>query len=186
MTFNKTKAMPWIMVAIWICVIWGHSVMKGVDSGMESSAVLGIVRNFANWFFSLDFGWVRNILEKHPEIMLTLENNEQLHFYVRKAGHFTEFFILGLLVLRACRKNITVTRQFIVALNAFWIFVPFVDETIQLFVPGRAGQVSDMLLDMCGYGVALIVSLPFIGLAALIRLIAGNIPSPKKADSKEE
>ena len=32
----------------------------------------------------------------------------------------------------------------------FLLLVPFVDETIQLFVPGRSGQISDVWLDMAG------------------------------------
>ena len=30
------------------------------------------------------------------------------------------------------------------------VFRPFVDETIQLFTPGRSGQISDVWLDMSG------------------------------------
>ena len=31
------------------------------------------------------------------------------------------------------------------------LLIAFCDETIQLFVPGRSGQVSDMWIDVSGY-----------------------------------
>lgn len=186
MTFNKAKAMPWITVGVWVCVIWGHSVMNSVASGMESQMVVGLVRGFINWFLSLDFGWVRSILKAHPELSWIFGNNEQLHFYVRKAGHFVEYFILGQLVLRACRRTIDVPRQFAVALCALWICTPFIDETIQLFIPGRDGQIFDMLLDMGGYASGILIALPFIGLAALTRMIATAVAGVKKGEGAAE
>ena len=55
------------------------------------------------------------------------------NFVVRKTAHFCEYLALVL------------------------VLVPSIDETIQLFVPGRSGQVTDVLLDCCGAatGVAL-------------------------------
>ena len=42
--------------------------------------------------------------------------------------------------------------------------VPFVDETIQLFVDGRSGQVDDVWLDLCGVvcGLVLTTALAFM------------------------
>ena len=32
----------------------------------------------------------------------------------------------------------------------FLLLVPSIDETIQLFVPGRAGMITDVMIDCCG------------------------------------
>lgn len=36
--------------------------------------------------------------------------------------------------------------------------VPFVDETIQLFVAGRSGQISDVWLDMSGAAAGMMIT----------------------------
>ena len=32
----------------------------------------------------------------------------------------------------------------------FLLLIPSIDETIQLFVPGRAGMITDAMIDCCG------------------------------------
>ena len=41
--------------------------------------------------------------------------------------------------------------------------VPFVDETIQLFVSGRSGQISDVWLDFCGVMCGLLLAAALAG-----------------------
>ena len=43
------------------------------------------------------------------------------------------------------------------------LFVAFVDETIQLFVEGRSGQVSDIWIDIAGAALGIIITLAIIG-----------------------
>lgn len=69
---------------------------------------------------------------------------------VRKSAHFIEYAGLGCILVMAFRpwKAPFLIRLRTVCELAF--IVPFVDETIQLFVPGRSGQVSDVWLDLWG------------------------------------
>ena len=39
------------------------------------------------------------------------------------------------------------------------VLIAFCDETIQLFVPGRSGQVSDMWIDVSGYLLGMVCML---------------------------
>lgn len=69
---------------------------------------------------------------------------------VRKCAHFAEYTLLGMLLLqsRRCMPRVKGTAgRFHLA--AFF-FIPFVDETLQLFTEGRSGQISDVWLDMSG------------------------------------
>ena len=34
---HRSVIVPWLLVALWICVIWGHSLLPGVDSSSESA-----------------------------------------------------------------------------------------------------------------------------------------------------
>jgi VanZ family protein len=79
----------------------------------------------------------------------------RFHHYIRKSGHFIEYFIFSLLVLRAIRAGRRDTRL-AWALAAIAIVAGYaaLDEFHQSFVPGRTAAVSDVLLDTTGGTVA--------------------------------
>lgn len=121
---------PWACAVLaMVCLIWGNSLLPGSESGGISLAVLDAVRG-ALRAWGLPYAWLTN-------------------FLVRKAAHFTEYAVLGVLVSQALDPRPGRTRAVLVAALAL-VAVPSIDETIQLFVPGRSGQVSDVLLDCCG------------------------------------
>jgi VanZ family protein len=78
-----------------------------------------------------------------------------IHHVIRKCGHFTEYFILSLLLLRAIRAG---RRDFGLRLALIVILVvagyAALDEFHQSFVPGRGAAVSDVLLDTTGGAAA--------------------------------
>ena len=65
-------------------------------------------------------------------------------------GHYVEFTLLGLTVLRAVAWDQDLTIRLIVFSTAFCVIYAFTDEFHQLFVPGRAFQVQDLLIDSGG------------------------------------
>lgn len=83
----------------------------------------------------------------------------EMHHYIRKAGHVTEYFILSLLILRAIRDGRRTTK-FAWALIAIALVAGYasLDEFHQSFVPGRTPLVSDVLLDTTGGIAAQIVA----------------------------
>lgn len=124
-----------IFLIIWILFIWGHSLIPGVDSSAESGR---FVRLFHDVFVA--FG---------------VTETSMMSFIVRKAAHFSEYFILGA-TARALFSTISqeCRARFAVLLVAL---VPVIDETIQLFTPDRSGQVTDVLLDLSGVAVGALV-----------------------------
>ncbi|HEV3482140.1 MAG TPA: VanZ family protein [Candidatus Acidoferrales bacterium] len=75
----------------------------------------------------------------------------EIHHVIRKCGHFVEYFILSLLVLRGIRANRRDLR-IVWALAAIAIVACYasLDEFHQIFVPGRTPAVADVLLDTIG------------------------------------
>jgi len=73
---------------------------------------------------------------------------------IRKCAHFTEYFILSVLVLRGIRAGRPGSR-FAWALAAIAIVACYasLDELHQHFVPGRTAAVGDVLIDTSG-GIA--------------------------------
>ena len=72
------------------------------------------------------------------------------NYLVRKTAHFTEYAVLGVLVSNALGPAWARNPRAYLLVAAVLALVPSIDETIQLFVPGRSGQVTDVLLDCCG------------------------------------
>jgi VanZ family protein len=99
----------------------------------------------------------------------------QMHFFIRKSGHFTEYFILSLLVLRGLRAGRKQTRLVwaAVALLAVAAYASL-DEFHQSFVPGRTAAVSDVVLDTTGGAFAQLA-------AAFVLLIAASRERRKTA-----
>jgi VanZ family protein len=75
----------------------------------------------------------------------------RMHFFIRKSGHFTEYFVLSLLILRGIRAGRKEARLVwaAVALLAVAGYASL-DEFHQRFVPGRTAAVSDVVLDTTG------------------------------------
>lgn len=130
---NICTAVLLLLLLATLCVIWGHSLEGPEDSSKKSQAVLeNIIKPVLGPIFGAD-----NITE---------------HF-VRKLGHFTEFFALGLesfLLLWVWRR-----------MSLHWCFhglhfgflVGAIDETLQLFTE-RGSSLSDVWLDFAGFMVA--------------------------------
>jgi VanZ family protein len=104
----------------------------------------------------------------------------QAHHYIRKSAHFTEYFILSLLVLRAIRAGRPGTR-FAWALLVVAIVIGYasLDEFHQRFVPGRTAAVGDVLIDTSG-GITAQVVVALVILLGHLRQRRGIKP-PLKA-----
>lgn len=87
----------------------------------------------------------------------TLEQKiEKLHFYVRKIGHVTEFFLLALSMSVPCLVYQIKGRKFVCIPLVFSIFFAGLDEFHQLFVSGRDGALRDVFIDSIGIIVAVL------------------------------
>ena len=117
-----------VLSIVWIAVIFSFSLQSGDESGALSG---GIVAWFVGLFFPDDFTHI-----------------ELVHFLVRKAAHFTEYFILGVLLSLNVRE--AKWRRVLFAPWLMGTVVACCDETIQLFSDGRAGQITDVMLDSSG------------------------------------
>lgn len=125
-----------ILIFLLLCFIWGNSMLPA-----------SLSRAFSDWVKSL--------------ISFGRSGGGQGSGLLRKIAHFTEFAALGALLgwlSGMLRKKGYV--PFCWGVAAAWV-----DETIQLFAPGRAPRLTDVLIDSCGILTGL--SLLCIGYAIL-------------------
>jgi len=94
-------------------------------------------------------GFIVDIL--HP-IVLNMGVNidvDTFSFIIRKLAHFTEFFVLAAFWYLVYSKYFSKLKLIIVVLT-HGLITATLDETIQLFVDGRSGELLDVLIDFSG------------------------------------
>lgn len=156
--YKYAASILWISTLLWIASMWHHSATPGVVSSAQSDAV---VQDLCNVF---TFMGVNNI---HTMVLI-----------VRKSAHILEYMVFGILLtclfirvcsalarISCCLEHRDVLRIQILQLGLVFILgacvVPACDETIQLFVPGRSGQLTDCFIDLVGVacGVCIVVAI---------------------------
>jgi VanZ family protein len=93
---------------------------------------------------------------------ISWEAIRQVHFVVRKLGHLTEYAILASLLWRALRSGLAeapwrAAGFTLLVAASYAIF----DEFHQSFIPSRTSSADDVIIDICGATVALVICLLF-------------------------
>ena len=135
----KNKRFIFITITlIWTAVIFSFSLQSGEVSGDLSGSVLEALLGFFM-----------------PGVLESPEKLELFHLILRKCAHFTEFMILGVLS-SITLKHMKVGYKSIIGLG-YCVLIASLDETLQLFVSGRAGRVQDVLIDSAGALAGIVV-----------------------------
>ena len=135
---NKRKEIFLSLAIIWMLVIFVFSAQKSEESTKLSNGAGRYVVTTVNEV--MDKGWDE---EKVEEYALAIDHP------VRKLAHATEYAILALLWFGALgSKPQAVVIAFLYACT---------DEFHQLFVPGRAGLFTDVLIDTSGAAAVMLV-----------------------------
>ena len=129
---KRTTPRLWIcgtLIGLLLAVIWGNSCLNGETSGQFS-------------------GWVADLL--HAILPFLSSENEVGHFILRKLGHFSEFAALGLLL--RWMFGMTINRKWLTLVLPLGcaVMAAFIDETIQIFTPGRYSSIVDVGIDSLG------------------------------------
>ena len=120
------KKLSVILVIIWMIVIFMFSSYNGNISGMQSDGIVAMLAKIIHYTGDIDI----------------------LRVIVRKMAHFTEYLILGILVINACKYNSV--KDMIKLSILICILYACTDEIHQLFIQGRGGRIFDVLIDTLG------------------------------------
>ena len=106
--------------------------------------------------------FTRKVIDALAKVGIDLKAmfGEDTVWVIRKAAHFSEYFILALLLLWALRPFEWPKRAWLAI--AFTALYAATDEFHQLFIPKRVGDAFDVLIDSLGGATA-------VGLFALVR-----------------
>lgn len=136
---KKVRAILFIITAGLMAFAFIHSSMPADISAEESGSVLSFLQGICDF------------LGFKPEIT---------DHIVRKSAHFCEYAAIGAMLM-SCAFSFNKLKPYKYYINVmfFGLATAVCDETIQLNVEGRAGMISDVLLDFSGVMLGSLVML---------------------------
>ncbi|MGB4657766.1 MAG: VanZ family protein [Mobilitalea sp.] len=161
----KFKKISWLPAVLTMLVIFCFSAQPVIASSKSSQVIVNII-----------FDLYEKISNTPLLDGIRTQKMEIMEHIVRKGAHFSEYaFLANMIMLHLAvwgRK-----RKELIGLSILLSTIYAVtDEFHQIFVPGRAGRVSDVLIDASG---AIVGTLIFCILALLIQ--RRNAAKAKKA-----
>jgi len=127
------RIISWAAVVLWMALIFYLSSQPADKSNQLSSGI------------------TETIIRAVGKIIPGAETAAgKINHIIRKNAHFTAYLILGMLSVNALRQNGAGRyRAFAWAMVICALYAAS-DEIHQLFVPGRAGMVTDVMIDSAG------------------------------------
>ena len=139
----------WAVVVLWMGVIFSFSMENAEQSAASSDSVLEKVLRV------LDKNFDTYTAERQEQLL------EQYSRLIRKTAHFCIYAALGFFTANAftyqgMKRRNTVLYSFLIG-----VIYAVSDEIHQYFVPGRACQFADVLIDSAGatFGIAVSILL---------------------------
>ena len=147
---SKKAIILLIMVIIWMGLIFYMSNSNGDDSGSESEDIVTFIIDKYDKITNASIETIS--YHKSPEFI------KNANFYFRKMCHFSEYFILGILLF--CFL-IALNRYSLLKCVLYSILISILyacsDEFRQTFINGRSGQIIDILIDCSGAIIGVIL-----------------------------
>lgn len=136
-----------VLLVLWMGFIFSMSSENAEKSSNTSGQTIRVVLSAVPGF------------EEQPE-EVKVNIIEKLQFIVRKSAHFIGYMILGILASGLILYYGNINKKYLLAFLICVIYA-ISDEIHQLFVPGRAGQVRDVLIDSAGSLLGIIIVMAF-------------------------
>lgn len=126
---KRIPVISWLFVFLWMALIFYLSHQPGTESSNLSGGLL----NFFNTLVPFD-----------------IEEINGLHTLLRKGAHLSAYFMLAILLMIAFgQSNIFGKRRILFTFISCLVYA-ISDEVHQLFISGRSGQITDVLIDCLG------------------------------------
>ena len=130
------KVIKIILVLLWMVMIFLLSNEEAVKSSKKSDVLIIKSVELFTW---------KSLSDQEKEKVL-----KYLVFPVRKCAHLSLYLILGILVISLLREYMVINTKLVLLSLLICFLYACSDEIHQLFVPGRSGEVRDVLIDTLG------------------------------------
>mgnify|MGYP001061325517 FL=1 len=131
---QKKKLILWILIFIWMITIFMFSAQNGDESS------------------ELSQGFLRTFILRFTPDNISEDIVNMMEYIIRKCAHMTEYAVFGILVfyqIKLYRLFEKEWNRIVMAVICVMIYAS-TDEIHQLFVGGRSGRFTDVLIDTAG------------------------------------
>ena len=139
LAFIQNTYIKWLMVLTVMSLIFAMSHLDSVKSWFITGRVMVTVEQETSEIENLDF---------NEEISYFSDQEDRMLIY-RKIAHVIEFFALVMVWINALYKHVSYMKNLIYSGVISFLYAIF-DEVHQLFIEGRTGSASDVLIDSIG------------------------------------
>ena len=134
MELNKKQILYFVLIIIWMAVVF---IFSNQPADVSSKASGGITERV-----------VHAITKDNKRITQTQRG--QIETIIRKCAHFALYLIGGTLTTNFISTTKVQGKRIIIYAIAFTFVYAITDEVHQLFVPGRSGEIRDVIIDTAG------------------------------------
>ena len=120
------KSLSIILVLLWLSVVYGMSSFDATASQSQSNIIVNIINELFN--------------------ISDINTINTISFIIRKIAHFSEYFILGMLMYNMMHNF---NKKYYIAM-IICILCASLDELYQSFIPGRSSKILDVIIDSSG------------------------------------
>ena len=135
---QKKKLILWILIFVWMITIFMFSAQNGDESS------------------ELSQGFLRTFILRFTPDNISEDIVNMMEYIIRKCAHMTEYAVFGILVfyqIKLYRLFEKEWNRIVMAVICVMIYAS-TDEIHQLFVGGRSGRFTDVLIDTAGGFIA--------------------------------
>lgn len=137
------KIIKLILIVLWMGVIFTFSSDNADKSTSKSD------------------GFIINIYKTFHKVELTKKEQQKVIdkyvFPVRKLAHFTEYLILGLLVISFISEFKTLEIKYLLISIFICMLYAVSDEIHQIFINGRTAKLLDVFIDTLGSATGVLI-----------------------------
>ena len=134
MEINKKQIFYIALIIIWMAVVFAFSNEPAEKSSKASGSITEKV--------------VQAITKDNKKI--TQSQKDTIETVIRKCAHFTLYAIGGILIANFINTTGTSNKYLIIYSILFAFAYAISDEVHQLLVPGRSGEIKDIVIDTAG------------------------------------
>lgn len=151
----------------WLLVIFSFSAMNARSSSDLTTVAINILDNIREKSIFID------------TIFNKLTENHSLFYIIRKMAHMFVFCVLQIIVFIFLKTIKTSTPKAIfLSISAVFLYA-CTDEFHQLFVSGRSGQFTDVMIDTIGGLIGVFISLSLLSIKRLFNKIYNKLSKNK-------
>ena len=154
---SKKTIILGIVTLLWMGVIFYMSNDSGEDSGNKSGDIIN--------FIVSKYDQITNASIEKINYHNSIEFKEKANYIFRKVCHFSEYFVLSILLIN---WFISLSKYTMLSSSIWTIIISIVyallDEYHQTFISGRSGNIIDSMIDTSGAitGTILVIIIYYI------------------------